>query len=351
MAMKAFVTVSLEEEGLTQLKELAQVEFDGQAAGGRVLSEEELKERLADKQMIILEFEPITGKVIEATNLKIIACTRGGPQANIDIPDATRKGIPVLYAPGRNATAVAEIVLCLMVAVARHVARAHHLLKTGHFLGPAGTAADDDRNVVWGVEEGSPYMVFKGLELSGRTLGIVGLGEVGERVAARAKAFEMNLLVYDPYVPEDKITGMGACAVDLETLMKGSDFVTIHCKVTDETKGLIGERQISLMKPTAYLVNTARGVVLEEAALVKALQEKRIAGAALDVFQQEPLPADSPLLQLDNVVLAPHIGGATIDVKRHMTDIIVSDLRRLFSGERPRYCANPEVLGSLYLAP
>ncbi len=347
--MKALVTVPLAESGLKRLSEMAQVELEGQARGAEVLTVTELKTKLADKQMVILEFEPITGEVIEATNLKIIACTRGGPQANVDIPEATKKGIPVLYAPGRNATSVAEVVICLMVAVARHVARAHHLLKTGHFLAPAGTGAGSDRNVVWGVEKGSPYMVFKGPELSGRALGIIGLGEVGERVALRARAFETELLVYDPYIPEEKIIGIGARAVDLETLLRESDFVTIHCKVTDETRGLIGEKQISLMKPTAYLINTARGVIVDEAALATALKEKRIAGAALDVFQQEPLPSDSPLLQLDNVVLIPHIGGASIDVEKHQTDIVVGDLDRLFSGERPKYCANPEVLESFRL--
>jgi len=348
--MKVLVTVPLAESGLKQLRELAEVEFEGQARGGEVLTVRELKDKLANKQMVIVEFEPITGEVIESTNLKIIACTRGGPQANIDIPEATKKGIPVLYAPGRNATSVAELVLCLMIAVARHVSQAHHLLKTGHFLAPPGTQADSDRNVVWGVEKGSPYVVFKGPELSGRRLGIIGLGEVGERVAVRAKAFEMNLLAYDPYIPEEKIIGAGARAVDLETLLRESDFVTVHCKVTDETKGLIGEKQISLMKPTAYLINTARGAIVDEAALATALRQKKIAGAGLDVFQQEPLPSDSPLLQLDNVVVVPHIGGASIDVEKHQTDIIVSDLNRLFSGEKPKYCANPEVLESFRLS-
>lgn len=348
--MKALVTVPLAEEGLKRLRELTQVEFEGQARGGQVLTVSELKDKLADKQMVIVEFEPITGEVIEATTLKIIACTRGGPEANIDISEATKKGIPVLYAPGRNATSVAELVICLMVAVARHIAEAHHLLKTGHFLAPAGAQAGSDRNVVWGIEKGSPYMVFKGPELSGRTLGIIGLGEVGGRVAVRAKAFEMSLLAYDPYIPEEKITGVGARVVDLETLLRESDFITVHCKVTAETRGLIGEKQISLMKPTAYLINTARGTIVDEVALAAALKEKRIAGAGLDVFQQEPLPSDSPLLQLENIVLVPHIGGASIDVERHQTDIIVGDLNRLFSREQPKYCANPEVLESFRLS-
>lgn len=347
--MKALVTVPLAEDGLRRLRQLAEVELGGQARGGEVLSVPELKERLVDKEIVIVEFEPIVREVIEATDLRIIACTRGGPQANIDIPDATRKGIPVLYAPGRNATSVAEHVSCLMIAVARHIAQAHHLLMTGHFLAPAGAQADSERNVVWGVEKGSPYMVFKGPELSGRTLGIIGLGEVGEKVAVRARAFEMNLVVYDPYIPEEKTTGVGARAVDLETLLRESDFVTIHCKVTPETRGLIGEKQIELMKPTAYLINTARGAIVDEEALARALKEGRIAGAGLDVFQQEPLPSDSPLLALENVVLTPHIGGASSDVERHQTDIVVDDLNRLFSGERPKCCANPEVLGSFRL--
>lgn len=348
--MKGLVTVPLAREGLRRLEELAEIEFEGQAKGGKVLTVPELKEKLADKEIVIVEFEPITGEVIEATRLEVIVCTRGGPEANVDIPEATKRGIPVLYAPGRNATAVAELVLCLMVAVARHVAQAHHLLKTGHFLAPAGTEAGSDRNVVWGVEKGSPYMVFKGWELSGRTLGIIGLGEVGRRVALRAKAFEMSLLAYDPYVPGERIVAAGARPVDLETLLRESDFVTIHCKVTPETRGLIGEEQISRMKPTAYLINTARGIIVDETALIEALEKRKIAGAALDVFRQEPLPADSPLLRLDNVVLVPHIGGATFDVERHQTEIVVGDLERLLSGQRPNYCANPETLESFRVA-
>jgi D-3-phosphoglycerate dehydrogenase len=342
--VKALVTVPLTEDGTRRLKERMDVDLGGQAIGGQVLTVDELKGKLVGKQLIIVEFEPITREVLEASDLKAIASARGGPEANIDISEATAKGIPVLYAAGRNATSVAEFVFCLMIAVARHVAHVHHLLKMGHFLAPGGGKAESERDVLWGVEKGSPYTLFKGPELSGRTLGIIGLGVIGKKVAIRARAFEMNLLVYDPYVSQERIIRAGARPVDLETLLRESDFVTIHCKLTPETRGLIGAEQIALMRRTAYLVNTSRGAVVDEPALAKALDERRIAGAGLDVFQQEPLPEDSPLLEFDNVVLVPHLGGASVDIERHYTEMIVGDLERLLLGVKPNHCANPEVL-------
>jgi D-3-phosphoglycerate dehydrogenase / 2-oxoglutarate reductase len=343
--MNALVTGFLTESGLARLGEWAHVELAGQAIGDKVLTPAELAAELQDKQIVIVEFEQITREVIETSKLKVIGCTRGGPQANIDIAAATKKGIPVLYAPGRNATAVVELVFCLMISLARHVAHAHHLIKTGHFLGPpAAGAVSERRDVVWGVEKGSPYDLFKGPELAGRTLGVVGFGQVGKRLAKRAQGFEMNMLVFDPFIPERDVISAGARPVDLETLLKESDFVSLHCKVTPETRGLMSEKQFSLMKPSAYLINTARGAIVDEKALVGALKQKQIAGAGLDVFQQEPLPADSSLLDLDNVVLVPHIGGASIDVEKNHTEIIIDGLKSLFAGDRPMHCANREVL-------
>jgi len=174
-------------------------------------------------------------------------------------------------------------------------------------------------------------------------VGIVGLGAVGRQVAKRAAAFDTALLAYDPYIDGDKAQSMGVKLTGLDELMAQSDFVTLHCPAAPDTVGLIDSRRIGLMKPTSYLVNTASTFVLDGDAIVKALREKRIAGAAFDVYDTWPVRADSPLLALDNVILTPHIGGATYETVMRHSNMIADDIERFLNGERPRNLVNPEV--------
>lgn len=327
---------TLEKAGLTA--EMVQVEwqFRGYQLGRRMGVKRELREfagdpeefakLVRDVEVIIVHVAPVTKEVIEASEkLKIIGCARGGP-VNVDIDAATMRGIPVIYTPGRNAEAVAEYTIGLIIAYMRNIINAHQLLKRG----------------VWS-DEFYSYDAC-GHELSALTLGLIGLGRVGLEVAKRAQAFNMRVVAYDPYVPHEVMKRAGVEKKEsLEELLKEADVISIHTRLTPETFHMIGERELKMMKNTALLINTARGEVVDESALIKALKEKWIMGAALDVFESEPLNPDHPLLELDNVILTPHIAGASKETVYRAARMLSEDIVRILKGEKPLYCANPAV--------
>jgi phosphoglycerate dehydrogenase-like enzyme len=295
------------------------------------LNETELISELRDVDVLVSEADSVTGRVFASLpNLKAVVATRGNP-VNVEVPAATAEGVLVAYAPGRNAQAVAELCIAMMVMVARNVAPAMEALRTGQWA----TAPR-----AWA------YRTFQGYELGGRTAGLVGLGAVARLVAKRLTAFGMKVLAYDPYVSPESADSVGAQLVSLEKLLKEADFISMHVHVTDETRGMMGEREFALMKPSAFFINTGRAGAVEEKAMMEALMQKRIAGIALDVYHQEPLRGDSPLLGRPNVVLLPHIGGATQDVIKHQSAIAETNLKALRSGRIPPYLFNPEVLKS-----
>ncbi|MDO5146634.1 MAG: 2-hydroxyacid dehydrogenase [Eubacteriales bacterium] len=341
--MKIYFTAEYDEKELKPLYDIGEIELDGWAIGQPKLDEKELMEKTADADMIITSYDDITRNVIEnAKNLKLIACTRATP-VNIDTDYAKKKNIPVLYTPGRNSDATAELTIGLMIAVARKIPMAYAALKEGKYTGSPDavkTTKDGLRaDVIWDMTMDSPYTVFKGTQLKGKTLGIIGYGSIGKRVGAIARAFDMKLLIFDPYQGELDIEKVGVKkAESLEELMRESDFITSHMKVTEETKGIISKEMIALMKPTAYLINASRGAVLDEEALIEALREKRIAGAAFDVYAKEPIVNNHPYIQeFDNVVITPHIAGATHEVLSNHTKQIVADIKRFVKGEHLLY--------------
>jgi glyoxylate reductase len=245
---------------------------------------------------------------------------------NIDVKAATERGIYVTNTPGVLTETVADFTMALMMAIARRVVEADKYIRQGK----------------WKV--GWHPLYFLGTDLYGATLGIVGLGRIGSAVARRAKGFDMKILYYDVVRRENLEKELGAKFVDLDTLLKESDFVTLHVPLTPKTKDLIGERELKLMKPTAYLINTSRGKVVDEKALIKALKEGWIAGAALDVFYQEPTPPDNPLLELDNVVVAPHIASASLETRSRMAEIVAENLIAFKEGKKPPTLVNPDVM-------
>jgi autoinducer 2 (AI-2) kinase len=260
----------------------------------------------------------------------VIGCCRADP-VNVDVSTATEMGIPVLHAPGRNAQAVADLTLALMLMSLRHIPQAIDILRQEG--GPQGM-----------VKMAVAFFELKGNELWGKTVGIIGLGAVGREVARRLRGFDTQLMVYDPYVSEDEVAGYEGRSVDLDTLLREADVVTLHASLTEQTKGMLGKREFGLMKPTAHFINTARAGLADEEALCEALKKGKIAGAALDVFSQEPPPPDHPLLQLPNVIATPHIGGNTQEIPAHQSRIVVSDLERLFEGEKPLHVVNAKTL-------
>ncbi|MBO5295889.1 MAG: 2-hydroxyacid dehydrogenase [Clostridia bacterium] len=341
--MKIFYSAEFEAKALEPLYEVGEIELAGWALGLPNLSEEELIARTKDADMIVTTFDDITRAVIEnAKNLKLIACTRATP-VNIDIAAAKERNIPVLFTPGRNSDATAELTIGLMLSIARKIPMAHAALKAGEYTAPPEServTKDGLRpDVFWGVGENAPYSVFQGTQLHGKTLGIVGYGSIGRRVGRIARAIGMALLIYDPYVGEIDVEEFGVRkAASLKELMSESDFVSCHLKVAPDTVGCISKEMIACMKPTAYFINASRSAILDEQALVEALRERRIAGAALDVYEKEPIVSNHPFItELDNVVITPHIAGAAEAVMSNHTKMIVGEIKRFLNGEKLLY--------------
>ena len=341
--MKIFFSAEYDEKELKPLYELGEVVKEGWALGLPKFSEEELVEKTKDADIIITSYDDITRKVIEgAPNLRLIACTRATP-VNVDMEAAKERGIPVLYTPGRNSDCTAEMTIGLMLSVARHIPQAYRALKEGKYTADPSVHKETHeglrKDVIWDMNMDSPYMVFKGTQLKGKTLGILGYGSIGRRVGKIARAIGMELLIYDPYVGEIDVEEFGIRKADsVADLMKESDFVTCHMKVTPETTGIISREMIALMKPTAFFINASRGAILDEDALIDALREKRIRGAAFDVYASEPIRSNHPYItELDNVIITPHIAGATEEVLTNHTKMIVSDVKRFLRGEHLLY--------------
>jgi D-3-phosphoglycerate dehydrogenase / 2-oxoglutarate reductase len=319
---KALVTAPFRGEGLSTLQRVADVVLDPwiDAPKLRLYKAEQLAERVNNEgaTILIVESDSVKGPVLEC-NLSIIGSCRGDPN-NVDIEAATRAGIPVLRAPGRNADAVAEMTVALLFATNRFV-----------------VAGDRDVRAEQVYAGGKiPYQRYRAWQLAGRTAGIVGLGAVGRATKWRLEGLGMKVIAYDPYNAE--------ATHSLDDLLAEADVVTMHAMVTPETTGLIGRAQFQHMKQGAIYVNSARAALHDTDALVDALQSGHLAGAGLDHFQGEHVAKDHPLVAMDNVVLTPHIGGATYDTEANHSKLIADDVARILAGEKPVNCVNPEVL-------
>ena len=338
--MKILFTAEYDEELLDEIKGLGEVHMTGWAVGAPKIPEDELCAIVADYDIIITSYDGITKKVIDAApSLKLIACTRATP-VNVDCQHAKSRGIPVLFTPGRNSDSAAELTIALMINCARHIPQAYQALHQGKYCAPeAGTDKETKKglreDITWGVGKNQPYMVFKGFDLKGKTVGIIGYGSIGKRVAAIAKAFGMNILIADPYASEIDVDTVGQRKVNIDTLLCQSDFVSCHVKVTDSTRNMMGAEQFSKMKASAYFINTSRAAVVDEEALIQAIQNGQIAGAALDVFNSEPIGCNHPFIKElgDRVIVTPHIAGATRDAITNHTKMILSDIQRFLNGE------------------
>jgi D-3-phosphoglycerate dehydrogenase len=314
--MKILITEALAERGV----ELLEQEFDVDVVLG--LSPEELLEKIGPYDgLIIRSATKVTAEVIErAQNLKAIGRAGIGVD-NIDIEAATKRGILVANAPESNTVAAGEHTLALMLAAARHIPAADNTLRAGEWRRSA----------------------FKGVEVAGKTLGLVGLGHVGSIVARGALGMRMRVLAYDPYVSEDRMRAMNVVrAESVDEVLEQSDFVSLHVPRTPETMGMINEDALEKMKPSAYLINVARGGIVDETDLYNALKGGSIAGAALDVFREEPT-TDSPLFALPNVVVTPHLGASTIEAQDKAGVIAAEQVATALGGEVPMNAINAPV--------
>ncbi|QSG04800.1 2-hydroxyacid dehydrogenase [Halapricum desulfuricans] len=355
--MNAFVAANLSEDGIERLESLGlDVEYDPIEERDGRMPIETLKRRLEDVEIFVSGFEGVPAEVMDAaTDLEVIACPRGGPEASVDIGAATERGIPVLYAPGRNAETVADHTLGLLLSVTRNISLAHHRLREGTYTGsPSADAAEggEREDVTWGIGRDSPYVTLRGPELGTRTLGIVGFGRIGRRVAKRAKdGFNMSVIAYDPFVDHVEMEPFGVEKVtNLQELCRRSDVVSLHADVNPTSRDLVGSGEFKAMPDHAFFINTARASIIQEGTLVEALRNDEIRGAAMDVYHQEPIAEDDPLLRMDNVVTTPHIASASQDVIDRHSELIVRDIEALLSGEDPMHVKNPETLDDVDLS-
>ncbi len=333
--MKALITAEFDEYGLSLLKRHMDYTYESWRDTKKIYYDEnefisKIKSEEAD--VLIVEADFVTKKVIEQCELKIIASCRDDPW-NVDIKTATEKGIPVFSAPHRNTESVADLTVGLMLCVTRNIMKADRLLRAGKIIYKSEADLLTCHNML------------KGIELGGKKIGIIGLGAIGFQVAKRLRyGFGAEILVYDPYVDEKRLKEVEGKRVDLETLMRESDIVTVHTRVTPETTGMIKKKHFEMMKKTAFFINTARAAITEEDALFDALKDKKIAGAGLDVFIKDPIESGDRFLTLDNVIATPHIGGNTIDTVRRQSKMIAEDIINYLSGKEPKYILNKEIL-------
>ena len=333
--MTALITAPFHKEGLSLLRAHMPLQYESWKETGRIYTDPgEFIEKIrsCDARCIVVEGDQVDGDIIDACGLELIASCRGNP-VNIDIDAATERGVPVLFTPARNADAVADLTVALMLAQARHLTRADRLLRGGEFY------IDTEDDLV------ELYRKFTGFELGGVVVGIIGLGQIGLQVARRLKGgFGSRLLACDPYAADERFAEAGAEKVELDELLRKADIVTLHVAATPETERMIGPREIELMKPSALFINTSRAFCTDENALYQALKSGRIAGAGLDVFDSEPVESDNRFLSLDNVTVTPHIAGVTVDGIKNQSKSVADDIVRFLRGERPRHIKNPEVL-------
>jgi D-3-phosphoglycerate dehydrogenase len=310
--MKVLVADSVSEEGIESLRAAAQIDIRTN------LTPEELIKIIGDYEGLIVRSQTqVTDKIIEAGKKLMVIGRAGVGIDNINVDAATQRGIVVVNAPTGNTISAAEHTIGLMMALARHIPQGNASLKAGKW-------------------ERSKFM---GTEVRGKTLGIIGLGNIGAEVARRARGLEMKLLGFDPFISAERAAQLQVTTVPFEQLIKESDFITVHVPLNAQTRGLVGWKEIATMKPTARLINCARGGIYDEEAVAKAVAEKRIAGAAIDVFTKEPM-TDSPLFKVDGIIVTPHLGASTEEAQVTAARDVAEQMVDVLNGRPARYAVN-----------
>jgi len=310
--VKVLVTESIAEEGMDVLRDCAEVDI---RLG---LKPEELLALIGDYDALVVRSQTkVSAEVIDAGKKLQVIARAGVGIDNIDVATATRRGIVVVNAPTSNTISAAEHTIALMLALARHIPQANAALRSG----------------VWKRDD------FMGIEVRDKTLGIIGLGSVGSEVARRARGLEMKLIAHDPFISVDHARNLQVELVSFRQLLKEADFITLHLPLTASTRGIIGAKELSLVKPQVRIINTARGGLIDEEALVRAIKEQRVAGAAIDVFPEEPTTS-SILFECDNVIVTPHLGASTTEAQALVARDVATQIVGVLKGQSVRYAVN-----------
>lgn len=322
--ISVFITAPIHESGIKLLKKNKINVIVSQKPPNKLTPNDIIKNAKDSSALIVTtNVEKITREIIKSLpKLKIIA-RHGVGYDNVDVKAASERGIYVTIAPVLEET-VADHAFALLLCLARNICKAHNYIK----------------NKKWKARE---LYKFMGTDVHGKIAGIIGLGRIGSKIAERAKGFKMKILYYDIIRKPELESKLNIEYKSFNEVLKKSDFIFISVPLTEKTKGLIGKREFSLMKKSAILINIARGPIVDHDALIEALYKKRIAGACLDVFHQEPLPLDDPLLKLDNVILTPHIATDTLECRKRMSITVAEEVLRVINGELPKYAVNNPV--------
>lgn len=316
---RVLVSDSMSKTGLAPLLAAPNIEVDVRTD----LTPQQLLEIIPHYDALLVRSSTqVTAEVLRAgVRLRVVGRAGVGVD-NIDVDAATQAGVIVVNAPTGNVVAAAEHTIAMLMALARHIPQADAHVRAG----------------LWKRNQ------FMGVEVRGKTLGAIGLGRVAQEVVRRAQGLGMHVLAYDPYVTAEYAHQRGVELTDLDTLLSRSDFVTLHVPLTPQTRNLINRERLALMQPTARLINVARGGVVDELALVEAIESGRLAGAALDVFEQEPLPADSPLRRCPNIILSPHLGGSTVEAQEKVAEDVALQVLDVLNDRPARYAVNAPII-------
>ena len=328
MADAALVLAPFSPEALDTLGTRMAVAYESWTETRRLYAPDELSERLNLNgiTVLVVEADFVFEEVFQqCSSLRFLGVCRNSLE-HIDVEAATQSGVMVVNCPGRNTQAVAELTIALMLSLARGAAHLDGYVRAGKWEDPVG-----------------PYISERGIELQGKTLGIVGLGSIGRAVARLGRAFGMRVVAYDPYVGAPGKRKGGAQLAPLDEVLVLSDFLSLHTPNSPDTEGLLDANRLKLLKDGAYIINMATYSVIDEQALVDALRSGHVAGAALDVHRTHPVHPSNPLLQMENVILTPHIGGATDGTVERQSWMMVEDIGRYLDGLRPRRLFNREV--------
>ena len=326
MKYKALVTAELDVEVLKNT--VSDIEFDvaGYCIDHETMTSDDLKNIIEPYDILISEFETVTSDVINAAkNLKLIICCRGGVKSVIDLQAARQRNIMVSHNAGRNANSVSELVLGYILDFNRNITLSNQLIHDRVITSDVRNLPTEYKDTIWGLNNDSPYVKLRGRSLKTMTLGIIGFGNVGRQVAEKAQIFGLKIIIYDP-IESTMAISENVKRVTFEEVLQEADIVSLHCPVTSFNKDMMSYDQFKLMKKDAFFINTARGGLVDEEALCWALQNGEIAGAAIDVTKQEPISSDNPLLNVPNLLITPHIAGASEDVVKKGTEMVIHKL-------------------------
>ncbi len=334
--LKALVTAEVLREKLQErFADKIEFAYDGYFLNHVVLPPAILKEKVKGVDILICEYDTVSSDILLAANaLKLIICCRGGVKSVVDLSAAREKGIIVCNNAGRNAGAVTDLVMGYILDLTRHITQTSNLIHSGALTGSSSTKPDEYKDTVWGLDNDSPFIKYRGKSISHMTLGIVGFGATGKMLARKAAAFGMRIVACSPHLDYTNAPS-AVTPVTFAELLARSDVISVHCSLTPQTKNMFTRNEFMSMKQGSYFINTARGEIVLENDLAAVLRAGHLAGAALDVTRQEPIPSDSPLIGCPNLVITPHIGGSAFDVQVCGTEMVSRSLEAYLDGLTP----------------